>query len=103
MREWKCGRLARWTVGRLRKQLQPARVDVGSVVLRVEKIGDETNIVGGESRALDQRRQVTPGVFELPRRIRRELAGLEVDSSNTGGEEEITHLDQVGRHRGRDR
>ena len=49
--------LARWSIVLVGKELEPARVDEGSKVLRIDEVGDQPDVVGAQAGALDQRRR----------------------------------------------
>src|SRR6185312_14728525 len=70
-------------------------------VLRIDEVGDESDVVEAEPGARHQRGKVVPRVEELRGRIRRQLAGLTVHAADAGGEEELAGDHQVRRDRTR--
>src|SRR5581483_5328459 len=95
-RQRKRSRLARRPVVAIREKFEPARIDDRPVFLRVDEIGNQTDVVGAESGALDQRSKILPGVEKLLRGILRQSARLAVYSADSGGKEQVAHPDQVG-------
>src|SRR5262249_2723556 len=98
LRQRKRRGLARRSVGRGRKELEPTGVDVRAVFLRIDEVGNEPDIVDAEPSALHERSEVVPGVEELLGRILGPFTGAKVDAAYARREEQVARAHQVRRH-----